>query len=452
MSRVETSLLQAVADHGREAVSFQALKPGLSCFRAGPGSWVPHAQTDGGWVAVGLPLVVQSDLRAASATFIEAARAAGARASFFAAETALPGLHAQCIGEQPEWTLSAWPATLAKARRLREQLRRARAAGVRVRVITPAEVRDGTPLRAAVDRLAQLRAARRPLEPLGFVLTPDVWEHANARRYLAAERHGRLTAFAVFSPIPQRRGWLLEDVLRAPDAPNGTAEALFDCAVRTLAAEGAEMMTMGLAPLAGRVTWPLRAARALGRPLYDFYGLYAFKKRLRPTSWRPVWLLTGEGSSPAICVLDVLRAFAGRPLWRFGVVSVWRRPAAACLALALPLVPWTLGLAALVATSRHGPLGYARAALGGWVIFDVGLCLGLWRAAHRPTSGALLTLAALATSDAVMGVARLARIGWPATLGVGLLRLVAVTAPVLGAALLWSAYARARTIARTIEG
>ena len=48
--------------------------------------------------------------------------------------------------------------------------------------------------------------------------------------------------------------------------------------------------TLGLAPLAGQMPGPLRAARALGTPLYDFRGLRAFKGKLRPGRWDPILL------------------------------------------------------------------------------------------------------------------------------------------------------------------
>ena len=44
-----------------------------------------------------------------------------------------------------------------------------------------------------------------------------------------------------------------EDVLRSPEAPNGTVELLIDAAMRALHEAGSRFVTLGLAPLAGAI-------------------------------------------------------------------------------------------------------------------------------------------------------------------------------------------------------
>jgi phosphatidylglycerol lysyltransferase len=58
-------------------------------------------------------------------------------------------------------------------------------------------------------------------------------------------------------PVYARRAWLVEDLLRLPGSPNGTAEALIDAVMREAAGRGAVMVTLGLAPLSGEVSWGL---------------------------------------------------------------------------------------------------------------------------------------------------------------------------------------------------
>ena len=58
-----------------------------------------------------------------------------------------------------------------------------------------------------------------------------------------------------------------------------TAELLFDHAMREALACGRQMVTLGLAPLAGGVRAPLRFARRAGSDLFNFEGLYAFKAK-----------------------------------------------------------------------------------------------------------------------------------------------------------------------------
>ena len=62
-------------------------------------------------------------------------------------------------------------------------------------------------------------------------------------------------AYLVASPVPARRGWLIEQIVRGHAAPNGTSELLVDAAMRALAHEGAEYVTLGLAPLSRQSRW-----------------------------------------------------------------------------------------------------------------------------------------------------------------------------------------------------
>ena len=59
-------------------------------------------------------------------------------------------------------------------------------------------------------------------------------------------------------------------------------------------------MTLGLVPLAGRRRAWLRAARRLGRALYDFDGLRAFKAKLAPRAWDPIFLAYPPGRSARV--------------------------------------------------------------------------------------------------------------------------------------------------------
>jgi phosphatidylglycerol lysyltransferase len=120
-------------------------------------------------------------------------------------------------------------------------------------------------------------------------------------------------------PIYARDGWFLEDLVRTPTAPNGTAEALIDTAMRAIAAEGSRYATLGLSPLKGtgvsRHGQPRWAAAIFGlsrrtlEPLYSFEGLAAFKSKFRPDGWEEVYL-TGIPRVTPLMLLSVLAAFA----------------------------------------------------------------------------------------------------------------------------------------------
>lgn len=289
---------------------------------------------------------------------------------------------------------------LADSRGLREQLRRARAKGVVVRRVPAAEMSDpSSAIRRQSDELIASWLASRSMAPMGFLVELHPFEFAADRRYLVAERAGRIVGFLAAVPVHRRGGWLFEDFLRAPDAPNGTMELLFSESITALAAEGAAHVTMGLAPLAG-VGGLLGAVRDHTRWLYDFEGVRAFKAKLRPDAWEPVYLAWPAGRRPLLPVLDCLRAFARGSLLRFAAATLIHRRRAVALWLALLLLPWTLLLA--VASRRWFPSPEARL---GWIAFDLlvaGLLVLLARTWRPPLARAL---AALVTADAVLTAA-----------------------------------------------
>lgn len=441
------ALRRAIEEHGRDAVAFQGLEPGLQAWFDGDGRAVAYADTGGGWVAAGGPHAPAEERAAVASRFVAAARAAGRRASFFAVDDAAPwpGFARVLLGEQPVFVPAQWPVILSQHRKLREQLRRARAKGLRVRRVAPAELAVGTALRTRLEAITGSWLARRHMEPMGFLVTLAPFEHADAHRYYVAERDGRACSFLSLVPVPARAGWLFEDHLRDPDAPNGTSESLIDLAMRDLAADGVPFATTGLVPLTGPVSPTMRAIGRLGGALYDFDGLRRFKQRLHPPRWEPVWLHVPEGERVARHVVDGLRAFAGGGLLGFGARTVIRHPGALALALAVPLIPWTAALAGMAAVGHPHPFGFSRAALGAWAAYDAILAVGLWRASRRPEPRLLGLLAGAATVDAGLSLAHVLQVG----LGAGLAavaRTLAVVAPIAGTvALLWARH-RARAV------
>jgi phosphatidylglycerol lysyltransferase len=128
---------------------------------------------------------------------------------------------------------------------------------------------------------------------------PQTLSRLADRRVFVAARDGVPVGFLVASPVPARRGWLIEQIIRGRGAPNGTAELLIDAAMRSLGEEGARYVTLGLAPLSRRAhledrrapLWlrlTLRWVRAHGRRFYNFEGLDAFKAKFQPHAWEEI--------------------------------------------------------------------------------------------------------------------------------------------------------------------
>lgn len=333
MTDERAPLLALVRRYGWNATSFQALDDGFRCWFADDDAGVAYTDTGAAWVAAGAPVTDPQRFASVSAAFVRAARAARRRACFFATERRFierTPLGATRIGEQPTWDPAAWEAILGGAATLRSQLRRARAKGVVARAVAPAGLAEpDSAARRAVDRLVARWLATRRLAPMGFLVEAErvnVSEHA---RYFVAERGASLVGFAVAVPIFARAGWMLQHLLRDPEAPNGTSELLVDAVMSAAAGEGVRLATMGLAPLSGPLHPALRVARRVGAGLFDFEGLRSFKAKFRPDKWDPIYLSypTSARSSTAgaaLAIYDTLTAFARGGLLRFGMQSVRR--------------------------------------------------------------------------------------------------------------------------------
>jgi phosphatidylglycerol lysyltransferase len=402
---------------------------------------VAYADTGSAWVVAGAPITAPERLREVVGRFVDAAREQRRRVCFFAVEhrftvaTQFPSVR---IGEQPVWDPSTWATTVGRAKSLREQLRRARAKGVSVRLVPPEELADPTgAARQAVDALIRQWLSSRPMAPMGFLVQLDPFTFPDERRFFVAEQAGRCLGFLALVPVYQRDGWLLEDLLREPAAPNGTSELLIDAAMRAAADEGSCFATLGLAPLAGRLPRWLQVARALGSSFYNFEGLRAFKNKLRPRRWDRIYLGYPPDQNPLLVFYDVLAAFAPRGLFRFGIETLLHAPALPMRLLALLLIPWT-ALLALAPTDRWFPAGWVQA---GWVTFDLFLIVAIFALSARWRVWLATLLAALISTDAALTLIEVLTFNLPRAHRPvdALVSAIAVLGPTLAAAFLWAA-------------
>ncbi len=430
--------------HGHTATSFQVLERGFSYWFSGEDACVAYVDTGTAWVAGGDPVAPPERAAEVMHEFAEEASRQSRRAVFFGVETELEDtrqLDRVVVGEQPTWDARHWDEVVAGDRSLRYQLRRARAKGVTVRRIEAEEVRAKTSrVRQAVERLIERWLASRDMAPMGFMVDVQPFEWPEERMLLVAERGGRIVGFLAAVPVYAREGWFFEDLIRERTAPNGTAELLVDAAMRAAAEGECGHVTLGLAPLAGPVASWLRRIRALASPFYDFRGLHAFKAKLRPHAWQPIWLVYPRETPAAVAIYDSLRAFAQGNLFSFAARTVLRGPLPVVWTLTLLLVPWTLAMA-LASWQGWFPDPWIKAA---WLVFDVALFAGLVMLARRYRSWLGVLMASVVTADAV--------ITWAEAFVFNLPRLhdaqhivtvaVACLAPTLAALVLWGAVRR----------
>lgn len=312
--------------YGWNATAYQLLNPGISLWFSAHGDavigYVRHSRTR---VVGGAPVCSLERLNDIAQEFLDDARARGERVCYFGAGDRLddiyakdPGWSRAPLGAQPTWDPAHWSACVAKRSSLRAQFNRARNKGVRVNEWPVERAADNPALRRA---LAEWLADRH-LPPLHFLVEPETLRTLDDRRVFVAERGDReVVGFTVFSPVPRRNGWLVEQIIRARAAPNGTAELLLDTAVRAVAADGASYVTLGLSPLSERGTPPvgmplwlklvLKWVKVHGRRFYNFGGLDAFKAKFNPESWEPIYAIADSPSFPPRALYAIAGAFSG---------------------------------------------------------------------------------------------------------------------------------------------
>lgn len=438
--RVRGVARELVRRYGRQAISSQVLGDGYAYFVDGEGeraACVAYVDTGTAWVAAGEPVCDVSRTNDVARAFVRAARDAGRRAVFFGVERELgDDFRATAIGEEPAWDPREWGHVLREHGSLREQLRRARAKGVRVYELDAEQIASG-PIRDAMGRLVERWLATRPMAPMGFVVRTEPFERAKERRCFVAEEHGEIVGLASLLPVPARNGLFIEHLLRSPDAPNGTSELLVDAVMRASAEENIHYVTLGMTPLSGDVPRSLLRLREATRFLYDFAGVHAYKTKLRPTSWARAFVALPRTESTVMAFVEVLRAFAGGGLVAFAWRSLMRGSPAVLRILTVLLVPWTLLLALAPAEPWFG----SDAVKWAWVAFDVLLIAGLARALRKASATWLTALALAVTFDATVTTCEALLWNASRVRGVGdvVVLLVACAAPTFAAFVLWGA-------------
>jgi len=316
-----------ILEHGWNATAYQILNPGLALWFSATGDgvvgFVRHRRV---LVVGGAPVCALERLAAISTEFVADARKRGCRVCYFGAGERLESLYANdpawsrvLLGAQPVWDPGDWSAAVAKRASLRAQFNRARNKGVTVKEWNPHDAENNPDLRRCLEQWL----ATRGLPPLHFMVEPETLNRLQDRRVFVARRGAEeVIAFTVLSPVPARRGWLVEQIVRGKRAPNGTAELLIDSAMRAIGASGASYATLGLSPLSQRagITQPhqplwLRVAlewvRRHGARFYNFGGLDAFKSKFNPPIWEPIYAIAEGKRFPPAALDAIAGAFSG---------------------------------------------------------------------------------------------------------------------------------------------
>ena len=318
-----------VLKYGWNTTCFQIVNPGIEYWFGDDGRSVVGYDTSGGVrVVVGAPVCEEDSLASVAEQFETDAANCGETVCYFGAEARLErvyrnsGAHSHVLlGAQPVWKPGEWADVVAKNSSIRAQLNRARNKGVVITEWTVEAARNDPQLYECLH----LWLESKGLPPLHFVIEPETLDRLENRRIFVAERAERVEAFLVLSPIPERMGWLTEQFPHRPGAPNGTVELMMDVAIRALADDGYEYVTLGLSPLSRRAKiepfdnplWLrvlLAWMRKHGQRFYNFDGLDRFKSKLCPLYWEPIFAISNEAE------------FSGKTLYAIALAFTENRP------------------------------------------------------------------------------------------------------------------------------
>lgn len=327
--QIPSSLARArelVLAYGWNSTSYQIINPGIRHWFAEDGDAVVGFVSCGGVrVAAGAPICAKERLSDAANEFERDAAEKNERVCYFCAEARLEYLYAGStnhakvlLGAQPVWKPRNWAGIIANHKSLRAQLNRARNKGVTVTEWTTEKARDNPVL---IDCLRRWLSSKG-LPPLHFMVEPNTLGRLFDRRIFVAERGGEAIGFVLLSPVIRRGGWLFEQFIHIPAAPNGTVELMIDRAMRALAEDGCDYTTLGLSPLSKRARvepfhnpfWIrilLAWMRKHGQRFYNFKGLDAFKAKLQPEIWEPVFAVSNEPRLSFRTLYAIASAFSG---------------------------------------------------------------------------------------------------------------------------------------------
>ncbi len=305
-------LLRLQSAYGYNAHSLVSITPGAMTWTLpGIDGAIIYGEFGRVWLAAGDPLAKLEDIKAMVKGFMTAATKARRIAAFvpaterFASEAVQFGLSAIKIGAAPYFDLERWQPRGNAAKKMRAGVNQALRSGVRIESVVSfsEELKKET-----AELCLQWLKTRRAATTFGWLLALDPFLRAERKKLFAARDAGnRLVGLLAASPIPARDGWYLEDVLRAQDAPKGTADLLVFETLQRLKAEGATMATLGTAPLAKDGVDDISThdhpviERALGLAskrlgaFYNFEGLRRFKAKFVASRWESEYALVQHG-------------------------------------------------------------------------------------------------------------------------------------------------------------
>jgi phosphatidylglycerol lysyltransferase len=246
----------ALARHyGKNSISYFALEAGKSYFFTASGKSVISYVLEGNVAVVaGDPIGPEEEMLPAIQQFMAYCQEQDWTVVFWQVRDAqvdlyrAAKLHVLKIGEDAIVTPRTFTLAGKAMANVRSSAKRAEKEGISV-VFWHGQVRD-------IDQLAQMEhisrswLSRKGGSEMGFSMGRfDPYCDDQQIYALAVDTNNRVHAFVTFVPVYGRNGWGLDLMRRADQAAPGTMERLLASSIEHLGREGADIVSLGLAPL-----------------------------------------------------------------------------------------------------------------------------------------------------------------------------------------------------------
>ena len=299
--------------YGNNSISYFALEIGKAYFFTASGKSVISYVLEGNVAVVaGDPIGPEEEMLAAIQEFMTYCQEQDWRVVFWQVRDVTldlyraAGLHMLKIGEDAIVNTRAFTLTGKTMANVRASAKRAEKEGVHV-VFWRGQVRDGD-LLAQMEQISRSWLARKGGSEMGFSMGRfDPCCDSEQIYALAIDPENRVHAFVTFVPIYGRNGWGLDLMRRAEFAAPGVMERLLASSIEQLGKEGADIVSLGLAPLSdancANHTFLGNSIDFLtqhfGNPARN-RSLFNFKKKFQPR-WESRYLIySGTLSLPGV--------------------------------------------------------------------------------------------------------------------------------------------------------
>ncbi len=202
-------------------------------------------------------------------------------------------------GEEAVLDLARYSLAGGKKGSLRRNVAKLNRAGVILEEYCPEAAREAA-VEAEIAALEAQWFADKKLK-LTYSVGSLCFENPNGRRYfITRDAQGALLTVLSFLPYKQRKGYCIDVMYRRLDGPTGEMEHAIISAAMKMKEDGAEEVSLNIAPLAGiDITKPdtSRTEKLMYEIFcnmdfgYDFKNLYRFKSKFDPSGWKPRYLV-----------------------------------------------------------------------------------------------------------------------------------------------------------------